>query len=354
MRQSYFRRDMLVLARTARGLTQAELASASNVTQALISKLENGLVTTPSEDVVEALAGAVRFPVAFFFEQADIYGLPHFHYRKRMKLPAKALSRIEASINIKRQHITKLLRSYEVRSAKPIPMLDLDNERTTPTEIARRMREYWMLPRGPISNVVEVIENAGGIIIPARFDTGDLDAISFRAPGLPPLFFANRDMPGDRSRFSLAHELGHMIMHSIPDEDDRMEAQADEFAAAFLMPPSEIKSYIAYPSLGKLGRAKEYWGVSLKALIKRAFDLKLITPQQYKGLNVNYSKAGYTRNEPHPMEREQPKLLAEMIRYHMSGLNYTSEQLADFLLLNLDDFKKMYAPETGIRLIVSN
>lgn len=349
-----FRGDTLVLARTARGLTQSDLASASGVTQALVSKLENGFVTSPSDDVVAALSRAVGFPEGFFFEATDIHGLPHFHYRKRMKMSARALAKIEAVINIRRQHVQKLLRSYEVRTDKPIPEMDLDNENCTPADIARRMREYWMLPRGPIEHLVATIEMAGGIIIPARFDNRDLDGISFRFPGLPPMFFVNRDTPGDRYRFSLAHELGHMIMHSVPDEDDKLEKEADEFAAAFLMPATEIKSYLVYPSLGKLGRAKEYWKVSLKALIKRAYDLKLITPQQYKGLNINYSKAGYTRNEPYPIEYERPSRVSDMIAHHMGDLNYTAEQLAALLMLNIDDFRRMYAPESGIRLIVSN
>ncbi len=80
----------------------------------------------------------------------------------------------------------------------------------------------------------------------------------------------------------------------------------------------------------------------------------MITHQQYKGLNVNYSKAGYTKNEPYPIEQEKPTRISEMISHHMGTLNYTAEQMAEFLCLNLDDFRKLYAPETGIRLVVSN
>src|ERR1700734_2992321 len=110
-----------------------------------------------------------------------------------------------------------------------------------------------MLPRGPLQSVVENIESAGGIVVLARFGTNLIDGLSFRVEGVPPLFFMNKDVPGDRFRFSLAHELGHMVMHSIPDDDEKMESEAHRFAAAFLMPASEIKPYLAAAKINNLG-----------------------------------------------------------------------------------------------------
>src|SRR5580658_6966645 len=94
-----FNPDMLRLGRDARELTQSELAEASGVTQALISKLEHGLVTEPSEEVVAALSQALKFPPAFFRQPDRAIGFPHFHYRRRAKMGAKELARIEAIIN---------------------------------------------------------------------------------------------------------------------------------------------------------------------------------------------------------------------------------------------------------------
>src|SRR4051794_35497532 len=109
---------MLKLARDARELTQAELAKAAGVTQALVSKIENGLIGQPSMEVVEKLSVAVKFPPPFFYQTDRIVGFPHFHYRKRAKLGTKATSHIGSIINIRRQHIAKLLRSYEIAPAK--------------------------------------------------------------------------------------------------------------------------------------------------------------------------------------------------------------------------------------------
>lgn len=347
-----FNADMLKLARDARELTQADLAKAADVTQALVSKIENGLIAQPSDDVVEKLARAVNRPSSFFYQQERLVGFPHFHYRKRARLGTKALARIAAIINIRRQHILKLLRSYEHAAEKPIPQIDLDETGLTPEKVAERLREYWMLPRGPVQNLVELIEAAGGIVILCRFNTNLLDGISFRGEGLPPMFFMNRDVPGERFRFSLAHELGHMVLHATPGDDERMEHEAHRFAAGFLMPAAEIRPYLTAPKLSALARVKAFWKVSIKALIKRTHDLKLITDNQHRWLHVQYSKA-FKAGEPVPIPLEQPSRLRTMVEYHLTNLGYSVAELAGLLSIHTQDLERAYAPRIGLRLVVS-
>jgi Zn-dependent peptidase ImmA (M78 family)/transcriptional regulator with XRE-family HTH domain len=345
---------MLRLARDARELTQAELAERSGITQAFISKLENGLNTQPGEEALDRISQALGFPPEFFFQPDRVLGLPHFHFRKRAKLGAKPLARIGAVINIRHQHIAKLMRSYEIKVERPIPQVNLRETGLTPEKVAERLRSYWMLPRGPLKNVVELIEEAGGIVIMSRFGTQLIDGLSFRMEGLPPLFFMNKDVPGDRFRFSLAHELGHIVMHGFPEDDDEMEAQADRFAAAFLMPAGDIKPYLASQKLAGLGRVKAHWKVSIKALIKRAHDLALVTQSQYKFMNIQYNKF-YKEGEPIEIPIEQPYRLREIVEYHMHKLGYNLQDLSTLLALRNEDVERVYlGGRKVIRLVVSN
>jgi Zn-dependent peptidase ImmA (M78 family)/transcriptional regulator with XRE-family HTH domain len=350
-----FNADMLKLARDVREVTQSELAQRSGFTQALVSKLENGLIAHPSGDVVSRLVEVLDFPESFFCQAERTEGFPHFHYRKRTRLGSKALSHINAVINLRRMHVTKLYRSYEIEIHKPIPALDLDNSGLTPEKVAERLRSYWMLPRGPIGDLTRIIEDAGGVVILCRFGTNLLDGISFRSSGLPPIFCMNREMPGDRYRFSLAHELGHMVMHALPDDDLKMEQEAHRFAAAFLMPATDVRAHLSVPKLSALGRAKSFWKVSIKSLIKRAHDLKMITDLQYKYLMVSYSKA-FKEGESYPIPIEQPTRLKDMINYHINLLGYTIGDLARLLHLSADETQRAYvgSPNKGLRLVVSN
>jgi Zn-dependent peptidase ImmA (M78 family)/transcriptional regulator with XRE-family HTH domain len=349
-----FNADMLKLARDVRELTQSDLARETGFTQALVSKIENGLIAQPSEDVLKKLSEVLGFPVSFFQQAERTEGFPHFHARKRTRLGAKPLSHINAVVNLRRLHIAKLIRSFEVEVHKPIPQIDLDHAGVSPEKLAERLREYWMIPRGPIQDLTQVIEDAGGIVVHCRFGTNLLDGISFRSSGLPPIFCMNREVPGDKYRFSLAHELGHMVMHSIPDDDEKMESEAHRFAAAFLMPAADIRAHISTPKLTALGRAKAYWKVSIKSLIKRSHDLKLITDMQYKNLMVTYSKA-FKEGEPQELEVEKPTRLKDMVRYHIDKLGYSMSDLANLLCLSPDETQRAYfSPPKGLRLVVSN
>lgn len=349
MSDTKFNRDMLALARDVRELTQEELARASGVSQSLISKAEHGLLD-PSGEALEKLAGTLGFPKEFFEQKDRRIGLPHFHARQRARVPAKSLARIEAMINIRRQHVGRLLRSFEVSAAKPIPQIDLDEKGLTPELVATRLREYWLLPRGPVASVTEIVENAGGIVILSRFGTDLLDGLSIRSDGLPPLFFMNRDVPGERFRMSLAKELGHVVMHGIPDDDETMEMQARRFATAFLLPAQDVRPYLSDAKITNLARVKAFWHVSIKDLIERAFELKLMTDYQYKNITGQYNKT-YKDSEPVPVPMETPERLQDIVRYHLKDLNYSVQELAKLLCVREDYVQQAYLGRPRLRVI---
>ena len=103
-------------------------------------------------------------------------------------------------------------------------------------------------------------------------------------------------MPGDRQRFTLAHELGHLVMHDVPTEE--MEDEADKFASEFLMPEAQIQGQLHALSMRKLWELKSRWKVSMAALVKRAETLGCITASQTRYLWIQLSKSGYRLEEP--------------------------------------------------------
>jgi Zn-dependent peptidase ImmA (M78 family)/DNA-binding XRE family transcriptional regulator len=347
-----FNPDMLRIAREVREQTQEDVAQKTGVTQALISKIENRLIGNPSEEVVDKLADALGFPQSFFFQDARVVGFPHFHSRQRQKLQAKTLARIGAMINIRRQHVAKLLRSYEFETLRPIPQIDLDDSGLTPEKVAERMREYWMVPRGPVHSVTELIERAGGIVMLSRFGTNLLDGISFRSEGMPPLFFMNKDASPARLRYALANELGHLVMHTIPDDDEKMEEEAQRFATAFLLPHQEVKHYVATPKLTTLSKASAFWGVSVRRLIDRADELKLLTEYQHRALVAEYNRA-FKEGEPEYPVSEMPFRIKEAVNYHLQRLGYSVADLAQLLCVREEYVEQAYLERPRLRLVAS-
>ncbi len=342
---------MLILARDARGLTQADLALQLKAGQGTVSKYETGLSEPPTA-FVEDVAAVLRYPVNFFLEPGRPYGLPPFHYRRRKKLSAKALARIVAEMNIRRIHLAKMLVSFPFSTNAFIPEIDRNEYRgrgktqLTTEEAARSLREMWLLPSGPIPNMVELLEDHGGIVIPCDFGTDLIDAMSQRLDGFPVLFFVNTDAPADRVRHTLAHELGHMTLHTLEvKSDEEMEDEADAFAGAFLLPADEIRHQLRRFDLRQVANLKMYWKSSMAAIAMRASQLKVITPYQSKMFWIEMSQLGYRKREPNEPSKEFPKLLRQMVAFHVNKLGYSHGEMANLLLLTVTEFQDMYRPE---------
>ena len=333
--------EMIALAREARGLSQTRLAQLAGMSQAHVSKVEAGLVLA-SPKLLTALATALRMPEHFFSQTDPVFGAgtSEFFHRKRQAVPTKTLRQIHAQINIFRIHVVRLLRSVDFPACR-IPALDID-ELGSATAAAVAVRATLDIPSGPIPNIVNVIENAGGLIIPVAFGSEGVDAISRWISGLPPLFFVNNSAPVDRYRMSLAHELAHMVLHRQPEAD--MERQANEFAAEFLMPSMDIRNYLYGLTLDQLARLKPYWRVSMAALLKRATDLGCITHGSSRYLWMGLSKRGYRKREPAELNLspEPPTLLREILRCYQHDLGYSLDDLAQLLAADREDLMVWY------------
>ena len=346
-----FNHHMLTLARESRGLTQAELATAASLGQGTLSKYETGVLNAPVEFAADA-GRALGYPSSFFYQAGQPYGFPPFHYRRRKKLSTKALGRIVAEMNIRRMHVLKLTISFEQKTNQFIPEIDLDEYhgrskgRLNIEDVARSVREAWMLPAGPVPNMVELIEENGGIVVPCDFGSDLIDAMSQRIDGLPVLFFVNVNAPADRLRHTLAHELAHMVLHTVAFKaDGEMEREADEFAGAFLLPADEFKSQLRKFDLRHLANLKSYWKVSMAAIAVRADRLNLVTPYQTKMFWIEMSKLGFRKREPNEPAKEHPTMLRRMVDYHRRVLSYSDGDLAGLLCLNEPEFQTMYGPD---------
>lgn len=342
---------MLILARESRGLTQSDLASAVSLGQGTLSKYETGVLPAPDEFAAD-VSQALHYPVSFFYQTGQPYGFPPFHYRRRKKLSAKALGRIVAEMNIRRMHVRKLCVSFSGQTNRFIPEIDIDEyqgrskDAVTIEDLARSLREAWMVPAGPIENVMELVEENGGVVIPCDFGTDLIDAMSQRVDGLPVLFFVNMNAPADRIRHTLAHELAHMTLHTTAFKgDEEMEREADEFAGAFLLPSDEIRNQLRRFDLRHLANMKAYWKVSMASIAYRAHRLKLITDYQNKMFWIEMGKLGYRKREPNEPPREHPKKLRQIVEFHKKTLDYSDADMANLLCLHVDEFQKMYAFE---------
>jgi Zn-dependent peptidase ImmA (M78 family) len=132
--------------------------------------------------------------------------------------------------------------------------------------------------------------------------------------GATPVIMVAATTAGDRRRFSVAHEMWHLVLHQNPQEAPHaLERQADMFAEAFLLPAGAMRGALAPPiTLTTLANLKARWGVSLQALIRRAHTLEIITPSQYRSLHAQLGARGWRTQEPIAVPVEQPRALRQL------------------------------------------
>ena len=339
--------EMLILARQARAMTQARLAKNTGISQSTISKIEHG-VRPLSDDDVAKFSSALTYPPEFFHRTAEQYGQGTVcHHRKRQSVPIEKLRQIHASMNVMRMSTSELLRGVEINAAHTFPRMEVDDY-GSPEQIAQLVRQTWQLPLGPIKSMISVVEAAGGVVVPSDFGTDKLDAISQRPSGQPSFFFVSVTAPGDRLRFSLAHELGHIIMHSVPAKSQEDEANA--FAAEFLMPAREIKPQLRKLDMAKLADLKRHWKVAMQALIMRAYDLGTITERQKRSWFTRFNQLGYRKNEPVEIPREEPALIRRVIDFHRRQHGYSDAELSRAARLSEGEFQSIHGTKEQPRL----
>lgn len=331
--------EVLMLARDSRGSTQEDIALAAGTSQGVISKVENGALQLPDEQV-EAIAEFLGYPASLFFEPGRVreVGSPCLYHRKRKTLPKKILKQLDARMFMRHVNITRLLNGLDVEGDRMFHTLDPD-EYGSPTEVGRALRRAWRVPDGPIPNLTTLIESAGGIVLAENFGTRKLFGMSCWTTRGHPLFFLNAEVPTADLRWTMAHELGHLTMHGTPTEGDQ-EDEADEFAGELLAPKALFAPDVRRPRLDfqRLPQLKMYWRLSMKGIIKRASAIGAIDRQTAVRLYKQNSARGYNAAEPYPLPPEPPTLVHDAIRVHLQDHGYSRDELAEAVRLLPEEF----------------
>jgi len=310
---------MLRLSRQLAGITQSELAVLAGVNRSVISLIENG-ERKPTEDLLEKFAVETKRPVSFFNWPGEICAPSTVFHRRKASTRMREVEQTNAFINFARLKLLRMLSGMKLKTRRQIFRNPISDCRS-PADIARQLRASWQVPPGPISDMTEIIESAGIVIWETDRLSTDVDGLSLWPLGeeeLPPLIVLVHGKPTDRCRLTLAHELGHLIMHHMPS--DHYEDDANRFAAEFLMPEDDIKQALSNMTLLKAAALKGKWKTSMQSLIRRSFDLHQISSSCYRRLMTELSMKGYRKLEPVIIRLEEPRLLQAIMTSFQSKI----------------------------------
>jgi len=308
----------LTQARVLAELTKAELADAIHVSAAAVGQYEAG-ATAPRPELLPMLARELKVPVEFFAAGRPLGQLDAANAHFRSLRSTRAKDRAKAATHA--EQVWELAHALEKRVRLPEIKLPEVPEGSSPTDAAQILRPAWGVSPGPLAHLVATIE-AHGIIVTLIPLTNEaitrVDAYSTDALGRPMIIVTpERAASIYRYRFTCAHELGHLLLHSNPLPGDRQqEREADEFAAELLTPREQIEPLMPRTiRIARLENLSISWGVSVESLIRRMGELRIVSDvsvrRAYQRL---HGMAEFRRDEPIATYRgEVPSLLREAL-----------------------------------------
>lgn len=326
----------LKLARLRLGWSATKLAGESGVSLRSLTDYETDK-RPPSEETLIKLADALDVPTAFFHREAiDLVPVEAASFRKLSKATVGRRNAVLASASL----ALELYR--EVDNRFELPVADVPtHDKLSPSQAAALVRNQWSLGDRPISNMVHLLESKGVRLAALNHEYGDIDAFCFYRDGVP-YAFLNTSKTGERQRFDLAHELGHLVLHSEfemdPSTSKQREAEAQEFASSFLMPATAVRSQsMAGATVARILKARSYWKVSAMAFTHRLHELELLSDWQYRSTCVTLSERGYRKQEPGGIVPETSQLLRKVMYGTEASLKV--REVAAALDLNADEVR---------------
>ena len=300
--------------RLSTGMSQADLASRTGLTQATLSRYESD-ARNPGTQSLTTLATELGVAPGLLKSLPTFHGALALeaHMRRRGSAKATLWRRLQARLNIVRLHVHRLADVADIEFDHAVPRFN--PFALSASEAARRVRTQWGMPPGPVERIVGSMEDAGCFNYGFDFGSQRADALSQRVEPYP-VVVINSSASVERTRLTLAHELGHLVLHSDPEfVSHDIEREAADFAAAFLLPERDVREEFNDLSLTALNDLKMEWGVSIRTLVERAHTLRAIDGRRLNSIHKMLSRRGWLAVEPpgDVSRSEEPRLLGRVV-----------------------------------------
>lgn len=346
-------------AREASGQTAEEFADNIGVTRQAVGQYEIGQ-SSPSAEVMGRIIAETGQPPAFFTTErrrnSSLFRRPFWRSLKRMerhhRLRVKRrlewaydiVQYIEQYIDLPNVDLPEVRFDWQAPEIETFEQIEI---------VAETLRQHWGMGLGPVSGFENLLESNGFVLIREPVNCDDMDAVSRWQGGRPYILFSEDVESAPRCLFNIAHELGHVLLHSDLEVDadnlNKVEKQANRFAGAFLLPRASFANEVIGSSLKHFEYLKERWGVSIAAMIYRAKDLEIITKNQYVYLVKQMNNKKIRLHEPLDdyFPAPQPSVLIESLKMLIDHNVQSKSDIEDALGINADDIELLCGAEKG-------
>jgi len=341
----------LKLARKMAGLSLQELANSLNgkVTKQALSKYENGLMN-PSSEILISISNVLGLKPDYFLKKKSI-NFGKIQFRKKVRFSKKQEHSIIEKIRdyVERHLEIEQILNIESIFTNPLKNMVVSNKQDA-ENAAEILRQEWELGKEPISNLVEMLELRGVKVFLFEGDD-EIDGLAvFTSNGIPIVAVNIKNRSIERIRFTIIHELAHLLIkfaHEIITEPKKMEILCHYFSSNILVPTEILLKLIGpkrtYIRIKELISIKEYYGISIRAIVYRLKDIQVISDTYYKRWVIFMSKTYGAKKEPgNYIGKEKAKLFDQLINRALAEELISISKAATLWNVNIDEIRKGY------------
>lgn len=333
--------ERIKAARSLAGLSQRGLAEAAEISAMAISKYERNL-DMPGSAVMIRLARALGVKVEYFFRPIEArLSMPVFRYGHMLSEAQREL--VVARVQEWVERYVQIEQLLDLTDAVVLPG---PYRVATPDEAeiaAQRLRIDWNIGIDPIDGLLSLCEDRG-IKIGLADGPDAFIALTLLVNEKDPVIALKREMPGDRQRFSLAHELGHLVLEFDSTMNQHMiEELINRFAGAFLAPADNVRNELgprrSMLSIYELHLLKHKYGLSMQGWIHRAGDLGILSDTTVRELRQQFDSQNWREREPgDQLQSEVPQRFERLIMRALTEDCISPGRAAELLGKPLEQF----------------
>lgn len=337
--------DRIRRARVLRGLSLEVLAQRlGDISKQGLSKFEKG-DSAPNSTRILQLAKALNVKPEYFFRKEAIELAP-LEFRKLAKMPKYRQQQVAEQMREQLERYVALERCFDTGeglvvqlASRQFPIAHMDDAEGA----AKQLRNQLCIGGDAIAHLIELLEESGIKVALLDGVDGFDGACAATHDEQHVLIALNRSRPGERMRFTAAHELGHWVMAFPPEMPEaQVEHACHRFAGAFLYPADKVVADFGSHKrtrvfAAELLNAKRRYGVSMQVALRRLKDLHLLTDAGYSAAFIDFSSKGWRTAEPEPLLPEQPRRFESLVLRGLAQDLISPSRAAEFMQCRVDE-----------------
>ncbi len=344
-----FRGEKLKSARIMAGMSLQDLADAipGKVSKQAIHKFENGDLT-PNVITIGYLSGILKVPESFFARpQNGQLGLIEFRNAHNMVSARENAMIRELTLDFVSRYI-ELEKLLQIEHKFENPIKDVKISTLADIEVAvSKLRCEWELGSGPLPRIIELLEKQGVKIFEIEVGDGFDGLQTFEVYTDTPLLVLNKRhfKSDDRKRFTVLHELGHLLLSIESYSLKERERFCNAFAGTMLLPGEDLVGEFGQKrsslSFEELGTVKQSYGISIQAILYRLRESEIITETYFKQFMFMINQLNYKIVEPFPYHgNERATRFNQILSRGIAEKFFGLEKAAELKNMSISDFLK--------------